>query len=63
MGEQSDELAGLKKLLAALTDKDPHSRMTVSINGQDVTKNWVASLDWEIKVLERRLSELKNPHA
>jgi hypothetical protein len=60
---QSDELTGLKKLLAALEGGSGHTKTTIVLNKQDVTKIWAESLKWEIKVLEDRLAELKKPHA
>lgn len=63
MASGPDELAGLKKLLAAL-EGDQHSKMTVHQNGKDVTKSWIEGLKSEIKNLESRFAELKKaPHA
>jgi hypothetical protein len=60
--EMSDDLAGLKKLLAALQG-DEHSKMNVTQNGKDVTKSWIESLKAEIRNLETRFADLKASHA
>jgi hypothetical protein len=60
---QPDELAGLKKLLAALEGTDEHSKMTVKSNGNDVTLSLIETVRWEIKSLENYIAHLKDSHA
>ena len=62
MANGRDDLDGLKKLLAALQG-DEHSKMTVLMNGNDVTKSWIEGLKSEIQSLEARIAELRNPNA